>query len=553
MSDKPPLDPLDAYAGRWIARIRERIVGHGGTPQQALQAAQAARRKETPELLYVPTANALRFSPILDRVQAALPEGQELYLVGGAVRDALMGAQSKDLDFAVPRDALKLARKLADKLEGAYYRLDDEHPTGRVVLVEDDGTRYELDFAEFRGADIDADLRGRDLTINAMAVHVARPEELLDPLGGLNDLFNKQVRHCASGSFTDDPVRTLRAVRFAAAHTFKIEPETRALIKAAAPLLQEVSSERVRDELFKILNGPMPHTAIHALDLLGLLRQVLPELADLRGVTQSAPHISDVWTHSLHTLENLLDLLNMLDENYTGSDEGTLVSGMVALRIGRYRKEIHAHLRQPLNVERPYLPLFLLAALYHDSGKPHTKEAEQDGRIRFIEHERVGAELAEARGMLLHLSNPEIDRLTTIVKFHMRPHFLRMAGDLPSRRAVYRFFRDTGAAGVDICLLSLADLLAIYGHTLDEDTLEKHMDVLRVLLEAYFERREEQVHPPAIIDGNDLMREFDLSPGPQIGELLELVREAQVEGLVKTKGDAYQWVENELQGNKGNL
>lgn len=546
MSVTKPVDGLKAYAGRWVALLSGRVVGQGGTPQQALQAAQAARHKEVPEVKYVNTTTPLQFSPVLDRVQKALPEDADVYLVGGALRDALLQIPSHDLDFAVAKNALKTARKVADKLEGAYYRLDDEHPTGRVVLVDEDGARYEIDFAEFRGKDLEADLRGRDMTINAMAVHVQRPQELIDPLGGLNDLWNKQLRSCSDHSFNEDPVRTLRAIRFAAKHRFKILPETRELIKEAASGLHNVSAERVRDELFKILGTHRMATSIRAMDMLGLLEPVIPELIDLRGITQSAPHTSDVWTHTLHTLENLETLIGVFDPNFKGSDVGNLTSGMISLRLGRYREQFSEHFNTPLTKDRAYLPVLMLAALLHDAGKPHTKEVEEQGHIRFIEHERIGAELAEGRGDLLHLSNGEVKRLTTIVKYHMRPYFLAQSKDLPSRRAIYRFFRDTGAAGVDICILSLADLLAIYGHTLRDDTLKHHIEVVRTLLEAYYEHREEQVRPPALLDGNDLMQEFDLEPGPQIGELLEIVREGQAMGEIQTKGDALELIENQL-------
>ena len=182
--------------------------------------------------------------------------------------------------------------------------------------------------------------------------------------------------------------------------------------------------------------------------------------------------------------------------------------------------------------------LLLLAALYHDVSKPATRQVDQDGRIRFLEHEQLGAQLAHRRGSLLHLSNAETERLTTIVRQHMRPLLLAQTGEAPTRRAIYRFFRATGPAGVDICLLSLADSLATYGVGLPQEIWSRHLDVIRSLLEAWWEQPEEKVTPPALLDGHDLIRAFNLSPGPEIGRLLELIREAQASGEITERAEA---------------
>lgn len=540
-------DALHAYAGRWVARIRGQVVAQGGTPEQARRAALQARPKEKPEVTFVPVQKPLTFTPILERVQNAVPESAGARLVGGAVRDALLQKESHDLDFAVPRGALKLARKVANALDGAFYKLDDEHETGRVVLTEPDGSRYELDFAVFRGATLEDDLLGRDFTLNALAVPLHQPQELHDPLGGLNDLYHKRLKACSADSLRADPVRALRAVRLASAFGFQIEAETRALIKQAVPGLAEVSAERIRDELFKILALPKLHASLRALDLLGVLPEVLPELTDLKGVAQSKPHIYDAWEHTLKVVDALETVLAILGADYPEEGAGDLHTGLVALHLGRFRAQITEHLNTPLATDRPYRPLLMLAALFHDTGKPHTASAEADGRIRFLGHEKVGMELVEGRAVLLHLSNHEIERLNAIVANHMRPNLLGRDPEGLTRRAVYRYFRDTGPAGVDTCLLSIADQLGMHGPTLDQAAFARHLEVQRALLEAWWERPEE-VLPTPLLDGNDLMRQFGLKPGPRIGELLDLVREGQAVGEIKTKGDAYKAIEEHLAG-----
>src|SRR5687768_3485777 len=215
--------PASPYAGRWVARVRGKIIAQGGTPEQALHAAQKSRHKEKPEILFMPVP--LSISPLVDKVHAILPE-QEIYLVGGAVRDMLLNRVSHDLDFALPSNGIALARRVANALNADFMSLDQERDTGRVIVTESDGTRTFLDFATYRGKDLEEDLRARDFTINAIAFDL-RTQTLLDPLNGASDLRLKLIRACSGTSLSDDPVRILRAVRLAAAFEFKIEAETR--------------------------------------------------------------------------------------------------------------------------------------------------------------------------------------------------------------------------------------------------------------------------------------------------------------------------------------
>jgi putative nucleotidyltransferase with HDIG domain len=538
------------YAGRWIAKLRQQVVGQGGTPEQALHAARAARFKEKPEVSFVPPASALKFPSLFDEVVAAAPKRKgKVYLVGGAVRDALLGRPAHDLDFAVDGDALRLARKVANRAGGAYYRLDDERATGRVVLVQDNGERRILDFARLRGPDLETDLRGRDFTINAIAVDLAAPQELLDPLGGAPDLLAKNLRACAASAFEDDPVRILRAIRFAAGYSLKIENKTREQMKAAVGELGRISPERLRDELFNLFETKQPATSIRALSVLGVLPHTLPELLALKGVTQPPPHVSDVWEHTLHTLQHLETVLDTLSGDFRPDDKGgNLTIGLISGRLGRYRPQITTHLKQRLTPERELRPLLFLAALYHDIAKPHTRTEDEDGRVRFIGHETEGAKMAGERAAALRLSKAENDRLQDIIAHHLRPILLANEESAPSKRAIYRFFRDTGEAGVDICLLSLADVLAAHGPGIPQDVLTRQIDVVRALLEAYWESPEETIAPPDLVNGNDLIRGLKLKPGPQIGELLEAIREAQVEGEVSSKAEALKfaraWLKN---------
>ncbi|NUM49170.1 MAG: HD domain-containing protein [Anaerolineales bacterium] len=544
---------LSAYAGRWVAILRGRVVGQGGTPRQALHAAKATRFKENPEIIYVPTSPPLSFSTLLDQIRPALPKNLPIYLVGGAVRDALLNRSTHDLDFVLEGDGNQIARRVANTLQVPFFPLDEERGTGRIVLPHPNadlaraGERYFMDFATFRGPDLESDLRARDFTINAMAVDVNTPDQLLDPLGGAADLLAKRLRACSSTALQDDPLRILRAVRLATTYNLQIAPETRHLMRAAVEGLDAVSTERKRDEILRILGGSQVATALRALDLLGALPRVFPELPALKGVTQSPPHVDDVWQHTLQTVQNLEKVLNLLARLAHDPDAaGSLTMGLMVLRLGRYRTQFHTHLQTPVSPDRPWQALLVLAALYHDVGKPATRQEDEAGRIRFFGHDQTGAEMLVRRAQAFHLSNPEIARLKNIVRYHMRPHLLSQVDKLPSRRAIYRFFRDTGEAGVDICLLALADVLATYGTTLAQDTWNHYLDILRELLEAWWERPEESVNPPALLNGHDLLETFKLSPGPEIGKILEMIREAQADGQITTQAQAFARVEHYL-------
>ena len=254
-------------------------------------------------------------SPLVDKVRKALPD-QEIYLVGGAVRDMLLNRISRDLDFALPSNGISTARKIANILKADFMSLDDERDTGRVIFTDSDGTRTFLDFAVYRGDNLEEDIRNRDFTINAIAFDL-QAQTIHDPLNGSSDLRAKLIRACSTTSISDDPVRILRAIRQAAAFQFKIDLETRKSMKQFSDLLLNTSPERKRDEIFKILEGPKPDAAIRALEMLGVFPYLFPELSAMKGMEQSEPHIYDIWEHTLSVLGHLESVLDSLRIGYS--------------------------------------------------------------------------------------------------------------------------------------------------------------------------------------------------------------------------------------------
>lgn len=479
---------------------------------------------------------ALPHPELLALVRRNAPAGQPVYLVGGCVRDGLLGLPVHDLDFCLAQDALELGRRVADSLGAAFYPLDRDRGIARVLIQQPEG-RLALDFADFQAESLEADLRGRDFTFNAIAINLAQPESLIDPLDGANDLVQKILRTCSPASLAEDPVRILRGVRLAVSLELRMPAETRLQMRQALATLSRVSPERLRDELFRILENPQPVVALRMLDILGALPAILPELADLKGVTQAPPHIYDVWEHTLEVTSSLPVLWNILAPRHNPETSASWMAGMVSLRLGRYRAQLSEHLGASFVPDRSRRGLLLLAALYHDSGKPQTRQEEATGRIRFFEHEQASAVLARQRGQALRLSIPEIDYLESVVRHHLRPLLLAQTGAPPTRRAIYRFFRSTNSAGVDICLHALADTLATYGPGLPQDSWADLLEVVRQLLEAWWENPA-QVRPTPLLTGDDVIQAFSMSPGRQVGALLEALLEAQASGEIQNRQEA---------------
>jgi putative nucleotidyltransferase with HDIG domain len=522
----------------WVAVTPSGVAGRGLTADDAQAAAKLSRLKDSTQVIYLPTDQSppLALPPIFDRVRAALPDPARVWLVGGSVRDALMRRPIHDLDFAVDGDGVNLAREVAGLLGGAFYPLDEERRTGRVVLVED-GARFYLDFAALRGGDLNSDLAARDFTVNAMAVSLTPPEQLIDPMGGQADLKAKTLRMCHPTSFTDDPVRTLRAVRLAAQLDFRLERGTREAARTASPLLRNVSAERMRDEFMRLLGGPRPAASLRALEALDVLAPVVPEVAALKGVTQSPPHIHDVWEHTLLVVDKLEALLSVLGRTHDVDAASEFALGYAAARVGRYRQQLSDHLEQELSVGRSTRSVLFLSALLHDIAKPLTRTVEDSGRIRFFNHEERGAKMARQRATALRLSGEEVERVALTVAAHMRPVWLSQ-GEAVTRRAIYRFFRATSESGVDVCLLTLADLLGTRGIELGQEEWAARVDTVVALLDGYFSQPEAIVRPAPLLSGEEVMAELGIRQGPRVGEILEAVREAQAAGEVTTREEA---------------
>lgn len=489
--------------------------------------------------------NDSRLSQLLDGVLSQAPADQPVYLVGGAVRDLRLDRPVHDLDFVVPNQVRSFARRVANALGGDFYMLDEGRSSARVIVHAADGGQTFLDFCILRGPDLESDLRDRDFTVNAIAFDLRQPDVWIDPTGGIADLQAGVLRACSAQSFQNDPVRVLRGVRLAQGLEFRLLPETLDAMHPVVVRLPKISAERRRDEFLRILEGRNVRTALRLLDDLDVLRTILPELIPLKGMTQSAPHIYDGWEHTLAVLAEL-------ERVWAGLVEGQALAAdpfmaAAAQRLRRYRPQLVEHFRVQLNPNRSLRALLFLAALFHDIAKPQTRTVDPDGRIRFFAHDERGARVAADCARRMALSQVEVERVEHIVVHHMRVHLLTMSGELPSRRAIFRYFRDSGLSGVDIVLLSLADMLATYGDTLSQEAWERELATARALLEGWFDQSARVVQPPRLLSGTDLMNELNLVPGPEVGRLLDLIQEAQATGEVNSRDEALELARKSLE------
>ena len=554
-STPPNLAP---YAGRWVALVQDRVAGVGVTAEAAKLAAKRCRPKEEPTVFLVPastaeqqTATRLELEPPDSLVGQACRflRGQRgaAWLVGGYVRDRLLHRETHDLDVVVPTDAIRKARALADHFGGAFFKLDEERDVGRALLPRERGP-LNVDISRLRATDLAGDLALRDFTINAMALDLNEdPPVLIDHHGGLEDSRLGLVRAVSERSFRDDPVRMLRGVRQAADLGFALDEQSVVWIRRDARRLSEIPAERVQPELVRLIDGDAAARHLLLLSDLGLLSVVLPEVAGLQGIGQSQPHYLDVFDHTLESLRQWEWLLSALrgDTECHGSGSTSGAGLRVAAALAPILPQLLSHLAQPTSADRTRGMLLKWALLLHDVGKPKTRTVEEGGRVRFFQHQSVGAEMAATVLRGLRFSSNEVRWISTIVRNHLRPSQLAREPEL-TRRAVYRFFRDTGEAGVDTCLLSLADHLATWGPGLQSERWSRRVDTTAQLLHVFFTRHKEQVAPDPLLNGWDLQQSFDLPAGPGIGVMLETLREAQASGEVRTRDEALALVQGQL-------
>lgn len=456
-----------------------------------------------------------------------------MYLVGGTVRDCLLGMVSHDLDLAVSGNVFKTAKNLQRELGGGTL-VDLSGPDGEAIRVVWQGEQ--VDLSAFRAAtqSIEEDLCLRDFTINAMAVDFLalvgdlQHPTLLDPTGGLADLQEGRVRHCP-GAFVADPVRMLRGYRLCATLGFHLEEGTKAAITRRAPLVINVAAERICYELKLIFDSPRTAYTLQDMAETGLLRQLLPELYRGEGVEQPEFHHLDVLEHCFLALRKIETIIAEPDRFFPGHGE-----------------EIAGYLG-----EERVVRCLKWAALMHDIGKPETKEirADKNGRVTFYNHDEVGRELFKQFADRSKWSKADTDLVGDLIAMHMHPFHLcnvQREGDV-SKRAALKLCRRAENALTGLFLLAMSDSLASRGEKKPERMEEELVSLFDTVRKIYDENIAPVLNGPRLLTGKDLIDEYNLVPGPLFSEIMDELETARVEGHVVDRNSAFNWVNEFLQ------
>lgn len=440
----------------------------------------------------------------------------EIYLVGGAVRDFLMGKNTLDRDIiVVDKDAKIFAQKLAELFDATFVALDDENKIYRLVLP--DKINY-IDVTNPIENSLEKDLMRRDLTINSIAVNL-KTMEVIDMCGGITDLQHGVLDCINEQNFVDDPLRLLRVYRFQALYGFELSHTIIEAVCRYSDLILKPAVERINYELIRLFSGPFAFKALLNMDKTWILEKIFPIVKELKQVPSNTHHHLDLFHHSVETVKQLSGIYansaSDVKEHMNRIDFGG------ASRI--------AHLK--------------LAALLHDIGKFSTWTIEEDtGRHRFIKHDDVGAKMVVSLLKKLSFSNKQIDYISTMIKNHIYPSQVMSAPDV-NEKIMMRYIRKMDENSIDNILLAQADRLSARGEAVSDEMVENNINNLNRLLNFYLSVRDTLEPLPKLLSGNDVMEILNIKPSPLLGKIMDALHEAQISGDVCDKETAVKFVE----------
>jgi poly(A) polymerase len=423
------------------------------------------------------------------------------WLVGGAVRDRILGRATSDYDVAVLGDPGVVARQLARLVSGPIFRLSEGFGGWRVIAPD---RSWNVDLLPLLGGSIEEDLARRDLTINALAQQLPGGE-LIDPFGGARDLRDRRLRMVSAGAFAQDPLRSLRLIRVACELGFSVDPETASVAARNAPGLARVAAERLFAELRRIISSERAVSGMELVYELDITPVLLPELAALRGVEQSRYHHLDVYEHTLAVLAETIELERDPERS-----------------LGAHAEAVSEFLSRPLANELTRWQALRFGALLHDIAKPQTREVTAQGRITFMGHDAAGGRTAATMLTRLRASERLAEHVGALARHHLKLGFL--VREMPlSRRAVYHYLRETDPVQVDVTVLSVADRLGTRGAR-SEEAIREHLGLAGEVLGDALAWAANPPKPP--VRGDRLARALGIKPGPELGRILQELEEA---------------------------
>lgn len=436
---------------------------------------------------------------------------EDIYLVGGAVRDYLLGKTTCDKDILV-NNAESFAKEFARKNNATFITLDSENKIYRVVLR--DKINY-LDITEPIEGSLKKDLRRRDFTINAIAINL-KTKEIIDINNGQEDIKNRVIRSISEDNLVDDPLRILRAFRFSATLGFEIEQGTLEQIKRHKDLILNPAKERVNYEILKLFQGEYtPQVLLMASDIIELL---YPVFTDVKKVPKNTHHHLGLYEHSVETVNQIQQIYN------TCSDE--VKEHMNKVDFGGFSRL--AHLK--------------FAGFFHDIGKFSTWTIEGD-RHRFIKHDDVGSKMAKEILKQNKFSKKQIEYITSMIKNHIYPSQVVSAENI-NDKIYMRYIRKMEDNVIDNIILAQADRLSARGSAITDDIVKDNIDRLNKLLEFYIMIKPKLKPIPKLLTGQEIMEIKNIPQSPKLGEIISALKNEQLEGNILTKAEAVEFVKN---------
>lgn len=439
----------------------------------------------------------------------------DIYAVGGVLRDFYLDIENFDRDIIVDKtDARDFAQKLAVELDASFVPLDEENKIYRLVLQ--DKIHY-IDIANPIGETLEDDLKRRDLTLNSIAINL-KTLKIIDLNNGINDLKEGKIRHISEQNLIDDPLRILRAYRFEAMLGFELDKDLKEIIKKHATKIHQSAVERISYEFLKLFSGDYSAKTLIEMDESGLIKEILPIAAELKKVPPNLHHHLNLFEHSI-------EVVNQIQKLYENSP-----------------LEVKEHLQKVDFGGTTRLAHLKLAGFLHDIGKPDTWTIEENtGKHRFIKHDDLGAKMAVSMLKNAKFSKKQIDYISKMIKFHIYPSHVVAAPNMTDK--IYmRFIRKMENEVIDVIILAMADRLSARGVEITDDIVKKNINNLQKLLDFYLNIQDSLEPLPKLLSGEEIMEILQISPSPQLGEIIKAIQEAQLSGEISTREEALAFI-----------
>ncbi len=440
---------------------------------------------------------------------------KEAYIVGGFVRDIIMGKKSPDRDLIIcDCDVKNFSKQLADSINGHFIELDNENSIYRIVL--EDKINY-LDITKPIENNFEKDIKRRDLTLNAIAYDI-KNHKFIDYTGGINDIENHIIKGISEQNFEDDPLRLLRIYRFYSKTGFDIDKSLIEISKKYCKEINKPAKERVTVELLKMFEGKYCDNALLKLDECGLLEEIFPIYKEVKKVPPNSHHHLDLLHHLIETVKQIQNIYEQSSEE--------VKKYLEAERYGQVKA----------------IAFLKFAGFLHDIGKPSTWTIEEEtGRHRFIKHDEMGSKLVIPILKNLKFSKKQIEYVKTLIKYHIYPSGMVSSSDV-TEKAKFKFFRKMDGYVIDVIILAMADRLSARGTQITDEMVNNNINALTGLLNLYLEQKNNIKPLEKLLDGIDIMEILHIEQGPKLGKIINALKEAQISGDVTTKQEAVDFV-----------